>query len=521
MPFGLCNAPGSFQDYVNDVIREYLDKFAVAYLDDILIYSNTLEEHILHVRQVLKKLLEHGLFVKLEKCEFHVQKISYLGFVISPEVISIDPAHISTISDWPIPRSVNDIQIFLGFANFYCRFIDGYSRVVMPITSLLQTKGNPPFEWTPAAQEAFDHLKYLFTSAPILRHFDPDLQITLHSDSSGFALSGIISQPHLDHNGHSLLHPVTYWSRKCTPAECNYDIHDREMLAIVECMKHWRHYLEGSKYPVNVRSDHKNLERFMTTKILNRRQARWAEILSSYDFVLDHIRGSKNPADGPSRRPNYAENVDLPSGTLIPQSALRLLPSHLLPSGAGPAPGNSPSIASAEASLSSSGTRRLASNTPVFANLAVFTVESSLRQRILDALSVDPLADEQRRISATATATVTANSPWSWENGLLLYKNLVYIPQDDAIRLELLQEHHDSPLAGHFGIAKTHELLSRNYYFPGMLSFVKSYISTCDLCSRGKAPHHAKHGELSPLPVPSVPWKSVCCDFFTDLLPSI
>ena len=233
--------------------------------------------------------------------------------------------------------------------------------------------------------------------------------------------------------------------------------------------------------------------------------------------VLDHITGSKNPADGPSRRPDYAENVDLPSGTLIPQSALRFLP-NLLPPSAGPAPGNSSILASAEASLSSSGTRRLASNTPVFANLAVFTVESSLRQRILDALSVDPLADEQRRISATATAT--ANSPWSWENGLLLYKNLIYVPQDDAIRLELLQQHHDSPLAGHFGIAKTHELLSRNYYFPGMLSFVKSYVSTCDLCSRGKAPRHAKHGELSPLPVPSGPWKSVSCDFITDLPPS-
>src|SRR5436309_15270781 len=117
--------------------------------------------------------------------------------------------------------------------------------------------------------------------------------------------------------------------------------------------------------------------------------------------VLDHITGSKNPADGPSRRPDYAENVDLPSGTLIPQSALRFLPPHLLPSSAGPAPGNSPILASAEASLSSSGTRRLASNTPVFANLAVFTVESSLRQRILDALSIDPLADEQCRIAAT------------------------------------------------------------------------------------------------------------------------
>src|SRR5437762_10280291 len=214
MPFGLCNAPGSFQGYINDVIHEFLDKFAVAYLDDILIYSNTLEEHILHVRQVLQKLLEHGLFVKLEKCQFSVQEISFLGFVISPQGISMDSDHISTISEWPVPRSVTDIQVFLGFANFYRRFIDGYSRVVMPITSLLGTKGAPPFEWSPTAQEAFDRLKVLFTFAPILRHFDPNLPVTLHSGSSGFALLGIISQPHVDHNCHSLLHPVTYWSHK-------------------------------------------------------------------------------------------------------------------------------------------------------------------------------------------------------------------------------------------------------------------------------------------------------------------
>src|SRR5437762_11188999 len=159
MPFGLCNAPGSFQAYINDVIHEFFDKFAVAYLNDILIYSNTLEEHIEHVHLVLEKLFVHGLFVKLKKCEFHVQKISFLGFVISPEGISMDPARISTISDWPVPRSVTDIPIFLVFANFYRRFIDGYSRVVLPITSLLRTKRSPSFECTSAAQHAFERLK--------------------------------------------------------------------------------------------------------------------------------------------------------------------------------------------------------------------------------------------------------------------------------------------------------------------------------------------------------------------------
>jgi chemotaxis protein CheY-P-specific phosphatase CheC len=493
MPFGLTNAPASFQAYANDAIREYLDLFAIVYLDDILIYSDTLEEHIQHVRMVLKKLQAHGLFVKLEKCQFHVQKISFLGFIISPDGISMDPERVSTIADWPAPQSVLEVQIFLGFANFYRRFIDGYSRTVLPITSLLR-KGQR-FEWTQEAQKAFDELKSLFTTAPILRHFDPNLPITLHVDSSGFAISGIISQPHEGH-----LHPVAFWSRKCTPAECNYDIHDREMLAIVESMKHWRHYLEGSKYSVRVRSDHKNLEVFMTTKLLNRRQARWAEMLSGYDFVLDHIAGSKNPADGPSRRPDYSKDVDIPSGALLQPSALRLIPPHLLPPGVWPAPSGS--------SMHMESNSPPQSPSPPHSLFTVFTPESSLRQRILDALVNDPVADEQRR---------DLKPPFSWENGLLLYNNRIYVPQDDAIRLELLQQHHDSPLAGHYGTAKTSELLSRNYWYPRMHAHIKSYVTTCELCSRSKPSRHLKHGELAPLPVPTGPWKSVSCDFIVDL----
>lgn len=278
----------------------------------------------------------------------------------------------------------------------------------MPITSLL--KKNQQSHWSPEVQTAFDKFKTLFTSVSILKHFDPDLQIILHADSSGFAISGIISQ-----SSNGVLYPIAYWSRKCTSAECNYDIHDREMLAIVECMKHWHHYLESSKFPVHVRSDHKNLERFMTTKILNRRQTRWAEILSGYDFVLDHIAGAKNPADGPSRRPDYAENVTLSSGTLIPQSALRLLPFS-----AGPTPGNNsssvlPSLALAEASLSSSGTTRLISS-------SVFSIETSLRQRFRDALSIDPIPDKHRNTRINPSTPV---DPWSWENGFLLFKNLI------------------------------------------------------------------------------------------------
>ena len=374
-------------------------------MDDILIYSNSEEEHEQHVRLILQKLIEHGLYVKLEKCVFNVPRISFLGYIISDQGIEMDPSRIQSIVDWPAPSCVRDIQIFLGFANFYRRFIDGYSRVVCPITNLL--KKGQWFIWSSEAQAAFDELKSRFTTAPILRHFDPSLPITLHPDSSGFAISCILSQPH-----DGQLHPVAFWSRKCIPAECNYDIHDRELLVIVEAIKHWRHYLEGSRFPFKIFSDHKNLEVFMTTKILNRRQARWAELLSSYDFTIIPIPGKKNSADGLSRRPDYAQDVVVPSGTIVPPAAFQPTTSD-----------QSTGIPGAQQLFSVSNSVALPSN--------------QLMQRFLDALSSDPFARDFR-------ANPQSYSKLSWSpEGLLLRNNLIYVPQDDELRLELLKMHHD------------------------------------------------------------------------------
>src|SRR5262245_28130281 len=231
----------------------------------------------------------------------------------------MDPERITAITEWQPPTSVHDVRVFLGFANFYRHFIEGYSRVVMPITSLLKTKGNPKFNWDEKAQLAFDTLKLRFSSAPILRHFDPDLPIRLHPDASDFAISGILSQLY----NNQRWHPIAYWSRKCVAAEMNYDIHDKEFLAIVEYMKHWRHYLEGSKKSIEVLLDHKNLSALMTTKVLTRRQARWAEILAEYDVVLPHGPGKKNPADGLSRRLDYAEDIEPLEGYVVPRNAFR------------------------------------------------------------------------------------------------------------------------------------------------------------------------------------------------------
>jgi len=254
MPFGLTNAPATFQSYIDDCLRPYIDDFAVCYLDDILIYSTNEKDHEEHVRQVLQRLKEFGLYCKAEKCQFGVSEVGFLGFVITPNGVSMESDQISTIEDWPTPKSIRDVQVLLRFTNFYRRFIRKYAKVTLPLTELLKKAdkaGEPPegrprrqksenhgkvkWEWTRQAELAFRKLKRTFTEAPILQHFDPAKLIILQTDASGFAIAGILNQ----YDGFGVLRPVNFYSRKCSSAEQNYDTHDREVLAIVETLKQW------------------------------------------------------------------------------------------------------------------------------------------------------------------------------------------------------------------------------------------------------------------------------------------
>jgi hypothetical protein len=306
MPFGLTNAPSDFQALINNVLRAYLDDFCSAYIDDIIIYSNTLKEHREQVYKVLKALSDAGLHLKPEKCQFHKQEVKYLGFIITTNGIRMDPSKVSCILSWETPKSVTDVQCFLGFANFYRRFIKDYSAVVTPLTGMTRKEGGKylPFIWGPEQQTAFDHLKYAFTTAPILRHFDYDREIVVETDASDYVSAGILSQ----YDDEGILHPVAFYSKKHSPAECNYEIYDKELLAIVRAFEEWRPHLEGSSHPIQVLSDHKNLEYFMTTKLLNRRQARWSEFLSRFDFKIVYRPGKAGgKPDALTRR-----SVDIP-----------------------------------------------------------------------------------------------------------------------------------------------------------------------------------------------------------------
>ena len=280
MSFSFTNAPTVFQQFINDIFSDLLDVCVVIYLDDILIYSNNMSEHHWHIKEVLKYLHKASLYAKVEKCKFHSKSVEYLGYILSPSGLTMSDDKIKIIQDWPEPKKVKDIQSFLGFANFYHWFIFNYLDIVISLTHL--TWKDIPWKFNSSCQDAFNSLKKAFTSAPILTHWIPDAQLIVETDASDYALAAILSVVNEDNE----VHPVAFHSRTFTAAELNYDTHDKELLAIFEAFKIWQHYLEGPAYPIDIVTDHKNLEYFSTTKVLTWRQVWWSEYLFQFNLVI-------------------------------------------------------------------------------------------------------------------------------------------------------------------------------------------------------------------------------------------
>ncbi|KAK1916938.1 hypothetical protein P3342_004494 [Pyrenophora teres f. teres] len=232
MPFGMCNSPGTFQAYINDVLHEYLDEFCIAYLDDVIIFSETLDQHEKHLVQVVSRLADAGLPMDILKSEFLKTEVKFLGLIITADGIKMDPEKVSAIQDWKLPQSLKDVQAFLGFANFYRRFIRGFSDIAKPLTHL--TRGDPKlFKMTQEAERSFHALKIAFCSDVVLAHFDPDLKSIVETDASDYVYAAVLSQVQPDGS----VRPVAYLSKKMSPTECNYEIYDKELLAIVRAFE--------------------------------------------------------------------------------------------------------------------------------------------------------------------------------------------------------------------------------------------------------------------------------------------
>ena len=325
MPFGLCNAPASFQNYINHTLHNLLDKFCTAYLDDVLIYSSSKKDHRRHVREVVQRLIDASLQIDIDKCEFEVTKTKYLGLIISSGGISMDPDKVATIMQWTQPPHLKDLQRFLGFANFYRRFIKGFSKICTPLNGLM--KKDTPWLWKPEHTTAFETLKTSFASAPVLAMHDFTKKTVLETDASDWASGGVLSQ----HDEEGILRPVAYFSSKHTSTECNYEIYDKELLAIIKCLEEWRPELQGTTEPFEIVTDHKNLEYFTTTKALSQRQVRWSEFLSQFNFRIVYRPGSKAvrpdalsrmPGDRPNRNDISDDRVKNRLRTVLPPEVL-------------------------------------------------------------------------------------------------------------------------------------------------------------------------------------------------------
>lgn len=476
MPFGLTNAPATFQAIINDLLRDLIDVTVLVYLDDILVFSANPAQHEEHVREVLRRLANDGFYLNAEKCEFSTTKTEYLGYTISTSGISMSRDKVAAVLDWPAPTCVRELQAFLGFANFYRRFIEGYSRRILPMTRLLR-KGIA-FEFDVGANAAFCDLKLAFTQAPVLVHYDPARETQLEVDASDGAISGILSQKHDD----GVFHPIAFMSRRLEPAELNYGIGEKELLAIVHSVRVWRHYFEGLHLPFNVLTDHNNLTAFQTARILTRRQARWSEILNSYKYTLTYRAGRLNgKADALSRRPDLLEGgkaANAPAEVLFRPLTINGTSTTLTTDKSpGPAPDTSPLL-------------------------------DDIRQALASDPTLSTLIDQASHGQAEG---------YEIQDGLLRLRGRVCVPNQQALRVAILRQAHDGHSAGHLGRDKTLKLVSRDFHWPGLRSFVAEYVKSCPRCQRTKAPRHAPYGRLQPLPIPTRPWLSISMDHIVDL----
>ena len=294
MPFGLCNAPGTFQRLMNKVFADQLGKFIAVYLDDILIFSRNLAEHWEHLRWALSRLREAKLYGRLHKCEFLKDQVEYLGFEVGPRGIQASPGKVRAIIEWPRPKGVHDVRSFLGLASYYRRFVRGFSEMARPLTQL--TRAGVDWEWSTAQHQAFNRLKLALTTAPVLKLPDFGKQFVVTTDASDAAVGAILEQDF--GNGLQL---VAFASRKLNDAEMRYSAYERELLGIVWALAQWKHYCRGP-HAVIIQTDHAPLRHLPNQASVNSRVWKWISILQGYNLEIRHIPGKRNPADTLSRQ---------------------------------------------------------------------------------------------------------------------------------------------------------------------------------------------------------------------------
>ena len=461
MPFGLCNAPATFQRLMDMVLAGLLWDVCLVYLDDVIIMGRDFQSHLNNIGMVLERLREAGLKVKPAKCVFFKKEVSFLGHVVSNKGISTDPSKAGKIAHWPTPSTLSQLQQFLGLASYYRRFIRNFATISRPLHRL--TEKNTPFNWTTECDNAFIYLKKLLTTAPILSFPDFSRSFILDTDASNDGIGAVLSQRHND--GREYV--IAYASRSLSKSERNYSVTRRELLAIVTFTNHFRQYLLGQKFIL--RTDHHSLTWLTNFKNPEGQLARWLEKLSEYSFHIEHRPGLKHGnADSLSRYP-----VD--NGAIA--AALPVSPFTLF------------------------------SYSPE--DIQAFQLKDDTIAKVMQAKEQDvrPPDDSTKCYSTHTRKLFQLWDQLEIRQGILF--RIFHSPDDGSttrqlvvplsLQSEILELIHAGPGGGHLGQEKTLQKLKDRFYWPGHYNDVMTWCATCPSCTTRK----------SPIPKPSAPLKPI------------
>ena len=393
---------------------------------------------------MLAILQKNRLYLKPEKCDFEQEVIEYLGLIISQNKIEVDPIKIAGIKEWPIPKNLKETQSFLGFCNFYRRFIKEYSHIIKPMTRLT---GKMQWRWSDEQQKAFERLKEALCTAPCLKILDDIGKFRLEADASEGAVGAVLSQEQ-----EGKMHPIAYFSKSLNDTERNYKIYDKEMLGIMLALDEWRQFLMGARQTFEIWTDHNNLQYFRQPQKVNRRQARWITELANYDYTLHHKPGSLNKkANALSRRPDH----DM--GKHDNKNQVLLLDQ-------------------------------------IFRNTA-WALEPNVYEPEI-------VAHKDKVDNSVQKALTYGEKGWKQEGDLVWFEGKLYVPKNKELQIQIICDHHDSALAGHPGPHKTQEMIMHNYYWPRMMDLIRQYVDGCKPCQQDKIDRTARHAPLNPMKAP-------------------
>lgn len=494
MPFGLCNAPATFERLMETALRGLTSEACLVYLDDIVIVGRTFEEHLSNIRRVFQRLKEANLKLNPKKCQFFRKEVTYLGHIISAEGVKTDPAKIIAVREWPRPESIRDLRSFLGLCTYYRRFVKSFSAVAKPLHRL--TEKNTQFNWTDECETSFNFLKQALTTTPILAYPEPERQFILDTDASADGIGAVLSQVFDTEE-----RVIAYFSKSLGKAERNYCVTRKELLAIVKAVEHFHHYVYGRKFIL--RTDHASLKWLLSFKEPEGQVARWIQRLQEYDFEIRHRKGTTHGnADALSRKPcpevcKYCTNMENKYGTGTGLSAKALISLAV----------NSDSWSAEEIHKSQ--------------------VEDPDIKPILEGKQNGADRPSWQEIAPYGSTTKRYWALWDslhlkdgvlyrkWENDEGTNHRWQLVLPRSRVQ-EVLREVHDSPSGGHFGITKTLSKVRERFYWDRARVDVEKWCKECHACGARKGPKIRTRGRLQRYNV-GVPFERIALDILGPL----